>query len=297
MKNTLSPFFNPVQLIKAFIYHKRSPKYNKAENDLELKLYSEILDNDMLHYGYFDDIERLPEYISIGQLENAQRRYAEIIVEQINDKNSPVLDVGCGMGGLSNYLLKNGFNVESLTPDINQRQYIQRVYNDLHCYYCKFEELKTEKKFGTIINSESLQYISIDEAFKKVENIILPHGRWIITDCFRTNEESCNGSGHVLIRFLGKIKEHGWTICYQRDITMHILPMLKLIYMYVDRFLIPLSHYAEEKLKYKKAWLYYLTGNLRKAISEKSRKEICAINPEVFLAEKKYMIFVLQKKQ
>ena len=273
MKNTLSPFFNPFQLIGAYIYHKKSPKYNKATNDLELKLYSEILHNGMLHYGYFDDIEIAPEYISIAQLENAQKRYAEIIAEQIIDKNSPVLDVGCGMGGLSNYLLKKGFDVEALTPDNNQMQYIQRVYKDLLCHYCKFEELKTDRKFGTVINSESLQYISIDEACTKVESIIFPYSRWIITDCFRMNEESCNGSGHVLIRFLSKIKEHGWIICYQRDITMHILPMLKLIYMYVDRFLIPLSHYADEKLKYKKAWLYYLTENLRESISEKSKKK------------------------
>lgn len=261
---------------------------------MELKLYSEVLHNDMLHFGYFDDTEISPEYISLGQLENAQKRYAEIILEQITDKNSPVLDVGCGMGGLSNYLQKNSFIVEALTPNNNQVQYIQRVYN-LICHNCKFEDFNTDTKFGTVINSESLQYISIDQAFKKTESIILPHGKWIITDCFRTNEESCNRSGHVLIGFLNKIREHGWSVCYQRDITMHILPMLKIINMYVDRFLIPLSRYAEEKLRYKKAWLYYLTGNLRKVISEKSKKEICAIKPEIFLAEKKYMIFVLQK--
>ena len=109
--------------------------------------------------------------------------------------------------------------------------------------------------------------------------------------------ESCNRSGHVLSKFSDKIREYDWSVCYQRDFTVNILPMLKLINMYVDRFLVPLSHYADDKLKYKKAWLYYLTGNLRKAISEKSKKEICAIDPEVFFAEKKYMIFVLEKKE
>jgi hypothetical protein len=71
--------------------------------------------------------------------------------------------------------------------------------------------------------------------------------------------------------------------------------MLRLLHMYVDRFLVPLSHYAEEKFTVKKAWLFYLTRNLRQTIADKSKREIKAIDPELFLKEKKYMLFVLQK--
>ena len=56
--------------------------------------------------------------------------------------------------------------------------------------------------------------------------------------------------------------------------------------MYVNRYLVPLSQYAEEKFTYKKAWLFYLTGNIRQAIAVKSRKEILAIQPDIFVAEK-----------
>lgn len=296
MKHFFSPFFNPVKLVQAYRFHKKTGRYDRTVNDLELKLYSKILKNDMLHLGYFDDVDTAPEFISIGHLEQAQYRYAEIIAEQILDKDLQVLDVGCGMGGLSNFLLTKGINVEALTPDRNQIDYIERLEHGPVCHHCRFEDFRTENKYGTVINSESLQYLNLDKTFRKVDHIILPGGRWIITDVFRKHEESSNQSGHRIGDLLCRIKEHGWKIAYERDITPNILPTLKLLHMYVDRYLIPLSHYAEEKFTYKKAWLFYLTKNIRQAISVKSKKEILAIQPELFVAEKKYMLYVLQKE-
>ncbi|MGA2822415.1 MAG: hypothetical protein ABSE72_02710 [Bacteroidales bacterium] len=295
MIHLFSSFLNPVQLIQAYRFHKKTGRYDRTVNDLELKLYSKILKNDMLHYGYFDDVDIAPEFISIGILEQAQNRYAEIIAEQILDKNLPVLDVGCGMGGLSNFLLSKGINVEALTPDRNQIDYIERLELGPVCHHSRFEDFRTENKYGTVINAESLQYLPLEETFRKVDHIILPEGRWIITDVFRRYEKSSNKSGHRIIDLLCKVKEHGWKIVYERDITPNVLPTLKLIHMYVDRYLIPLSHYAEEKFTYKKAWLFYLTKNIRHDISVKSKKEVLAIQPELFVAEKKYMLYVLQK--
>jgi cyclopropane fatty-acyl-phospholipid synthase-like methyltransferase len=296
MKHFFSPFFNPVKLLQAYHFHKKTGRYDRTVNDLELKLYSKILKNDMLHLGYFDDVDTAPEFISIGHLEQAQDRYAEIIAEHILDKDLPVLDVGCGMGGLSNFLLTKGINVEALTPDRNQIDYIERLEHGPVCHHSRFEDFRTENKYGTVINSESLQYLNLDKTFRKVDHIILPGGRWIITDVFRRHEESSNQSGHRIGDLLCRIKEHGWKIAYERDITPNILPTLKLLHMYVDRYLIPLSHYAEEKFTYKKAWLFYLTKNIRQAISVKSKKEILAIQPELFVAEKKYMLYVLKKE-
>jgi hypothetical protein len=76
MKQYFLPFINPVSLIKAYRFHKKTGRYNKTRNDLELKLYSRILNNDMLHYGYFDDVDIAPEFIGIGHVEQAQNRYA-----------------------------------------------------------------------------------------------------------------------------------------------------------------------------------------------------------------------------
>ena len=85
-----------------------------------------------------------------------------------------ILDVGCGMGGLSELIHKKGFNIESLTPNKNQIDFINSNYKYLTTHNCKFEDFRSDKRYGTVINSESIQYISLNDAFKQLEDIILP---------------------------------------------------------------------------------------------------------------------------
>ena len=206
-----------------------------------------------------------------------------------------VLDVGCGMGGLSAMLKQNGINVEALTPNVNQKNHIETKYQGLICHHAKFEDFKSEQKYKTIINSESLQYINLDSAIEHVDKFMEVDGKWIIVDYFRKNQDGINKSGHLEETFLSKIANKGWKITYEKDITLNVLPMSKFIYMYAERFLIPLKHFAFEKLRYKKAWLYYLTENLRSGIDKKMTKEFAAIDPEKFLREKKYAMYVVER--
>ena len=66
--------------------------------------------------------------------------------------------------------------------------------------------------------------------------------------------------------------------------------------MYLERFLLPVKHFGYEKLRFKKAWLYYLTKNLRESIEVKLDRERASIDPKMFENEKKYILFVLEKK-
>ncbi len=293
--NILYPFLNPLQWIKAGRYAKQNTGYDKSNYDLELYLYSRMLTNNMLHYAYFDDIDTEPETISFEQFENAQLRYAENIIEHIEDKNNPVLDVGCGMGGLSELLSSRHYKVESLTPNKNQVDFIRSRAGHLVTHHCRYEQLKTEQRFGTIINAESLQYISLNEAFKKSDEIILSQGRWIIVDYFGLDNNGLNKKPHNLETFYQKARENNWNIAYEHDITLNILPTLTYINMYVNRFLLPVKHFAFEKLRYKRPRLFYLSGRLREYIDRKIEKEIKTVNPEVFRKERKYMLIVLEK--
>lgn len=291
----LTTLLNPIEWFRAYRFHRQNAKFDKSSYDLELYLYSKILTNDMLHYGYFEDTEVKPENISLKMLEDAQVHYAKNIIAQIKDENNLILDVGCGMGGLAKMLDDKGMKVEVLTPNKNQVEHISKKYPNLKRYHCKFENIATVNQYGTIINSESLQYISLKDAFDKVEKLLLPGGRWIIVDYFRTNETGINKSGHLLSTFRHKYESESWKIVYEQDITRNVVPTIAFVNMYAERFLQPLKHFAFEKLRFKKAWLYYLVRGFRENIDAKIKKERASIDPVMFIKEKKYMLFVLEK--
>jgi cyclopropane fatty-acyl-phospholipid synthase-like methyltransferase len=293
MKKVLLTFINPINWTKAYRFHKRQSKFDKSAYDLELFLYSQIFKNDMLHYGYFDDINIDPETISLKAIEDAQIKYSDNIIDLIDDNLAPVLDVGCGMGGLAALLKARKFTVEALTPNANQKRHMDAKFPGIPCHKIKLENFHSDKKFGTIINSESLQYIKLADAFERVDRLLSKDGKWIIADYFRTCDEGMRKSGHLYDDFTNMIEEKGWKIVNFRDITLHVLPTLKFLNMYVERFLRPLEHFAFEKLRYKCGWMHYLTQDMRGAVEAKIDKELGTIRPDKFVKEKKYLLLVL----
>jgi len=289
----IKTLINPVKWIKAYRFQKKNAKFDKSSYDLELFLYSKILSNDMLHYGYFEDTSVEPDRISIKDFEDAQIRYAQNIIDQISNVNGKILDVGCGMGGLSAMMLNKGYQVEALTPNKNQKQHIDSKYPNLVCHNMKFEDLIINDKYATIINSESLQYINLNTAFEKIDQLLEKNGRWIVVDYFRTSESA--KKPHLQKDFVDEISKRNWKIVFEKDISMNVLPTLKLVSLYANRFFIPLKHFAFEKLRYKKAWIYYLTEDLRISISNKINKEMKTIDPENFLKERKYVFYVVER--
>ena len=73
-------------------------------DDHRLELYNKILPSDFLHYGFFDDAEIAPEAMSLSSITQGQTRYAELLIDLAGSAADPVLDIGCGMGGLSRML-------------------------------------------------------------------------------------------------------------------------------------------------------------------------------------------------
>ena len=147
----LLSLFNPVKIFRAVYFHHKQKKYIKASHDLELKLYSEILSNDMLHYGYFEDVNIEPEKLSFYDVETAQVRYAEKLISHIRDRSLPVLDIGCGIGGIANLLHQHGFQVEVLSPNINQINYVKKTYPHLPSHNLKFANMYVTRIVNPIL--------------------------------------------------------------------------------------------------------------------------------------------------
>lgn len=295
-KRLILPFFNPLEWVKAYRFSKQNAAFDKSSYDLELYLYSKILNNNMLHWGYFENTEINPEEISLKQIEDAQVLYAQKIIEQIKDFQQPILDVGCGMGGLGGLLIKHTEKIELLTPNKHQIEFVSKNLPQLKSHQCKFENFESETVFGTIINSESLQYIDLDKAFEKIGKLLSNEGRWIIVDYFRNGDQGVNKTSHFLKDFYNKVESNNWKIVFEKDISLNVLPTARFVNMYVERFLVPLKHFAWEKLRFKKAVLFYLSSRLRDSIDQKILKERASVDPQMFLNEKKYMFFVLEKK-
>lgn len=295
MKNILWGFLNPVRHFRAFRYRKMARKGRLAGNEPELDLYARILKNDMLHWGYFDDPDIAPDAISIKDFEDAQQRYAERIAEHLGPPPENILDVGCGMGGLAGLLSARGYSLELLSPNAQQKKHIGREYPALPFHHCKYEDFVPAGTFDSIINSESFQYIRLEKAFEVSQHVLAPGGRWIIVDYFRLGNGGRNKSGHLLDDFRRMVKESGWKVRHEEDITPHVLPTIRLASLYVQRFFIPLMDFGFEKFRVKKPWLYYMLSGIREKAMAKTEKEMAAIDPVKFQEEKKYMFFILER--
>ena len=159
-----------------------------------------------------------PEDISLNRFEKAQLDYAKLFLERITDRSSPILDIGCGMGGLSNMLFNEDLTPVALTPDISQFKYIEKNYPHIKLIRGKFEELDVGRYadyFGTVITSESLQYLKLDGSLDIINKILKKGGEWLVCDYFR-KKESFEKSGHYWDTFLEKTKERGFVVIMKR---------------------------------------------------------------------------------
>ena len=167
LKQVAGKLVHPRRFLQFLRLARECKRHSTAGGDAQLRFYSKVVPGDFLHYGYFDDPDVAPEALSVNDLQRAQLRYAELLLEQVADTDGPVLDVGCGMGGLLNLLLEKRLTAVALTPNRAEARYIKEKYPSVPLIERRFEQMpggSYQHFFGTIITSESLQYLQLDEA-------------------------------------------------------------------------------------------------------------------------------------
>lgn len=293
----LKRFLYPQHLARVIQLQRNRKKVERVYDDAQLKLYAQLLPKDFLHYGYFEDPNINPHDISINHLYKAQEDYGWQIVNHLTDFENPVLDIGCGMGGLIPLLQTKNKNIIALTPDKNQVKHITEKYKGIPVLECKFEDMPAENyraHFGTVITSESLQYLQPDKALPLINQLLKPGGKWIACDYFKKGEAG-EKSGHNWALFSAKLKQHGFKITYQRDITPHILPTIAYVYMWARQIGLPIKDFIEGKLKVKAPGIYYALESALPEINAKIDKNIDTINPTIFAANKEYILLVIER--
>ncbi len=275
--------------------HRRFP--TRAKNP-QLGLYSQVLRGDFLHYGYFDDASRSPERISFHDMQHAQLRYSQEILKLIDVPGAPVLDVGCGRGGMLNLLEGAGFDATGLTPDVLDVEHIRRTHRGVPVIHCRFEDFPSDDHkgaFGTIIHSESIQYMNPARVIPVVQQILAPGGAWIVADYFRT-QPGGERSGWQWEDFRERLDSGGFRIVYCRDITEHVLPTLGFAHLLATRLGLPLIDYTQGKVQSKSPSVYYVLENILEGMRRSVERSLETLDPVEFAHRKRYMLMSIRRE-
>ncbi len=294
----IKKLINPLELARILKMQRNRKKVERVYDDAQLKLYGQILKGDFLHYGYFDDPNIKAEDISLNMIYHAQWRYADLLASKIENTQGEILDIGCGMGGLIKILLERGMKPVALTPDKTQIHHITEKYPQVQRYHCRFEDIPLEEnrnRFTTLITSESLQYLKLDEALPLLYNISTPDAQWVACDYFRTGDKA-EKSGHQWNVFLEKLHASGWEIVYEQDVTPNILPTIAYVYHWGNNILKPLVDFGIGKMEVKAPGWHYAAAETIEKLKEKLEKNLRTVDPELFGANKRYKLLVFKKK-
>ena len=269
--------------------------------DHVLKLYSETLRSSYLHYGFWDKPDTIDfDTVTIQDIKNAQQRYIEHLRSFIPEDTNSILDVVCGIGGNTEFLLNQGFKVETLSPDNYQKSVISKKFNNkVRFHHCKFEKFAPEISYDLILQSESVCYIKIEQGFLKSREALRNGGYILASDYFIYNNDNSNNphlkSSHDLEKYLRSAESHGFKLIKEFDQTENTMPTLDYGDYFIKRFINPTLEYGlySAKKNYPKATLV-----IQKIIKSKLKNklnQLDLIDSALFRKHRKYMIFLFKK--
>lgn len=276
---------------------KKNRKVDSKEVGLEigLLLFKYFLNTEYLHYGLFNN----GLATEVQNLAQAQQNYAEFLLSNIPQGVSTILDVGCGSGRFAKELTSRGYKVDCVSPGTILTEHARTLLgNNCEIFNCKYEDLKTDKKYDMVLFSESFQYIDIDSSFTNSLKYLNPKGHIMVCDFFKTDPEnkSMLGGGHDYNRFLEIQKKYPVTIVKEQDITKETAPTIDLVNKLSMEVLHPIYKLLFLLLEDRFAWVAkFIRWKYQKKLDKMEKKHFKGErNGANFQKYKKYMFYLYQ---
>jgi hypothetical protein len=84
-------------------------------------------------------------------------------------------------------------------------------------------------------------------------------------------------------------------VSFERDLTAHVAPSLAFARMLGDRFAVPIAGFVTANLRRKHPAIHYLLAEELQRAEQALAGRVHEIDPERFMAERRYMLLVLER--
>lgn len=207
------------------------PKYTRYQN-AALEYYLGLTDSIYLHYGYWENPPASNDDLTAANLRIAQVAYIKHLASFIPAGVKYILDVGCGIGGNSIYLSKQGFTIEGLAPDqLQQEKYLHNTQGESKFHLSRFEDFQSVTKYDMLLFSESTQYIAAKDIAQGAAKLLAPNGYVLMCDMMLVDANYTSGiysNCRLLTELKAAMTEAGFQLVKEEDISDKVRPSLDL---------------------------------------------------------------------
>ncbi|SEJ05985.1 Methyltransferase domain-containing protein [Cyclobacterium xiamenense] len=274
-------------------------KVDSKEVGLELGflVFKFFLKSEYLHYGYFSDgLEA-----DVAQLNEAQKRYNELIFSCIPEGVKTILDVGCGSGKMAEELIHRGYTVDCVSPSASLNKIAEELLSGKgKVYTSKFETYESSDKYDLIMFNESFQYIPIDESILRALSFLNKGGYILLADFFRRPIPGKHpiGGGHEWTEWERKLPTFDVDILLEKDITEETSKTIEVVNQFTNEVVHPVWKagflLAEDRFP---LLMKLVKWKYRKKLAKMENKHFTnQRNGANFATYKKYVLCLLQAK-